>query len=104
MCLVARRILEYTAGLDYEGFCSQQIVIDAVLRNFEILGEAASHVSSDIRKLAPDIDWQRIKDFRNVVAHFYSGVDLPLTWALVQQRIPPLLQRLDALRKQVPDD
>ncbi len=78
-------------------------MIDAVLRNFEILGEAANRVSGDIRTLAPEVDWQRIKDFRNVIAHFYSGVDLPLTWIMVQQRVPTLLRSLDALRGQVPD-
>jgi uncharacterized protein with HEPN domain len=99
----ASRILEYTAELDRDGFRGRQIVIDAVLRNFEILGEAASRVSVDVRDMASDIDWQRIKDFRNVVAHVYSGVDLDLTWVLIQQRIPALLRSLDALRRQIPD-
>ena len=100
----ANRILEYTDGLDFEGFRAQQIVVDAVLRNFEILGEAASHVSADVRAMAPDIEWQRIKDFRNVVAHFYRGVDLPLTWTLVREGIPALLPLLGVLRAAMPDD
>lgn len=104
MRMVSLRILEYTAGMDFAAFLASQITVDAVLRNFEILGEAAGHVSPEIRALAPAIEWQRIKDFRNIVAHFYQGVDLPLTWILVEQRVPLLLEHLVALRKLVPDD
>jgi uncharacterized protein with HEPN domain len=100
----AERILEYTKGLDFAEFRDRTIVSDAALRNFEIIGEAASHVSDEIRNLAPDIDWRGAKDFRNVVAHFYHGLDLSLTWTLVEQRVPVLLEQLIALRKLVPDD
>lgn len=68
-----------------------------MLRNFEILGEAAGRVPPEMRALAPDIEWKRIKDFRNVIAHFYSGVHLELVWGVIQNRLPALAQSLDQL-------
>lgn len=89
------RILSYVDGLDFAKFSGDQRTVDAVLRNFEILGEAASHVPTGIQTLAPDIEWRRIKDFRNVVAHFYSGIDLELVWELIRNRLPSFRQALE---------
>lgn len=72
-----------------------------MLRNFEILGEAAGRVPQEMQALAPDIDWRRIKDFRNVIAHFYAGVDLELVWDVIQNRLPALAQSLDHLTEKL---
>ncbi len=97
-----RLIGEYVDGYDYEAFRNDRKTTDAVLRNFEILGEAAGRVPEDIRALAPDIDWRRIKDFRNVIAHFYSGVNLELVWELMQVRLPEHREALDRLHQKLP--
>jgi len=96
-----RNILDYVQGLDYARFCKDQKTVDAVLRNFEILGEAAGRVPPEMQALAPDIEWRRIKDFRNVVAHFYRGIDLRLVWELVENRLPHLESALDHLRQKL---
>ena len=75
--------------------------IDAVLRNFEILGEASARVPPDMQAFVPDIDWRGIRDFRNVIAHFYRGVDLELVWDLFQNRLPPLRAALDRLTQRM---
>ena len=78
MRLAIAHIVSYVDSYDFSRFSEDQKTVDAVLRNFEILGEAAGRVPPEMQALAPDIDWRRIKDFRNVIAHFYAGVDLEL--------------------------
>lgn len=97
MRMAVARALEYVEGQDFVQFSADQKTVDAVLRNFEILGEACGRVPEDIRVRAPEIDWRGIKDFRNVVAHFYSGIDLELVWDLIQKRLPGLERALSHL-------
>ena len=91
------RIGRYVEGYDLARFMADDKTVDAVLRNFEILGEAASQVPPGIQALAPEIQWRRIKDFRNVIAHFYVGVDLGLVWGVIENRLPALRQSLEQL-------
>lgn len=63
-----------------------------------IIGEAAAHVSDDIRKLSPDTQWRAIVAFRNVAIHEYSGVSMGRVWEIVQQELPLLKTQLANLR------
>jgi uncharacterized protein with HEPN domain len=94
-------IVSYVDGYDYDRFLADKKTVDAVLRNFEILGEAAGRVPPEMRALAPDIEWQLVKDFRNVIAHFYRGIDLELVWDVIQNRLPALAQSLDRLTEKL---
>jgi len=70
---------------------------DAVVRNFEIMGEAAKRVSEKTRSQAPDVAWRRIAGFRDVLIHQYEGVDLNEVWAVVEQDLPGLKARIEAI-------
>jgi uncharacterized protein with HEPN domain len=72
----ANKILTYTAGLSFEQFLSDDKTIDAVIRNFEIIGEAANRLPDEIRDQYANIDWHRIRGFRNRIVHDYMGIDL----------------------------
>lgn len=61
----ARKILEYTEGMNYEQFIRDGKTVDAVIRNFEIIGEAASRLPEEFKSSYPLVDWQRIRGFRN---------------------------------------
>jgi len=98
----AGRVFDYTKGMEFEDFVASQITIDAVLRNFEIIGEAAGRVSDETRNLAPAIEWQRLKDFRNVVAHFYAGLEYEVVWKIIQTNLPPLMEQLLGLEPLLP--
>ena len=90
------RILFYTqAGRD--AFLRDPKTQDAVIRNFEIIGEAAKRVSQEVRDLAPDIPWKRIGGFRDVLIHEYEGVDLEETWKRVERDLPILSASLKKL-------
>lgn len=95
------RIARYIDGYDLSRFLADDKTVDAVLRNFEILGEAASQVPAEIQALAPEIEWRRIKDFRNVIAHFYIGVDLDLVWGVIENRLAPLRDSLEQLESRL---
>ncbi len=91
-----RRIGEYTRGMDFQGLRKNQMVVDAVIRNCEIIGEASRNVPKEIQQEYTDIPWSRIIGFRNVAVHKYFEVDLELLWVIISEQIPtvePLIKK-----------
>ena len=84
------KILDYTTGMDYDAFINDPKTQDAVVRNLEIIGEAAGRLPEDIRDAAPEIEWRKIVALRNILAHEYFGVSLPVVWDIVQNKLDPL--------------
>jgi len=78
-----RKIQNYTGKLSYENFADDNMVIDAVIRNFEIIGEAAGHIPLEIQIQYPAIPWRQIKSMRNIMIHEYFGVDLEIIWKTI---------------------
>jgi len=72
------KIREYTADLDYFAFIQDSKTQDAVVRNLEIIGEAAGRLPETVRLKAPAIEWRKIVSMRNILAHEYFGVSLPV--------------------------
>jgi len=91
------RIREYTAGYDQARLAEDRRTFDAVVRNLEILGEAAKHVPDDIRSLAPEVEWRRIAALRDVLIHGYFHIALKVIWEVVQVRLGPLEKSLRQL-------
>ncbi|MFQ5846848.1 MAG: DUF86 domain-containing protein [Candidatus Methylomirabilales bacterium] len=83
------RIVKYVAG-GKEAFLAEQLVQDAVIRNFEIIGEAARRVPEEYRQAHPAIPWRGLAAFRNVLIHQYEGVDLHEVWRLIEHELPSL--------------
>ncbi|MFP4465693.1 MAG: DUF86 domain-containing protein [Candidatus Goldiibacteriota bacterium] len=73
-------IVEYTEGMTEKSFASDRKTFDAVIRNFEIIGEAANRIPDDVRKIDDSIPWRDIIDFRNRIAHEYFGVSAGMVW------------------------
>ena len=69
---------------------------DAVLRRLEILADAASHLSGELKSRHPEVSWRKISDFRNVLAHAYMEVDLGLVWTAIEDDLPGLKLVVDA--------
>lgn len=74
---------------------------DAVIRNFEILGEAAKHVSEAIQQAHPEIPWRRIAGFRDVLIHNYMGVDLNEVREIIERSLPELQRNMQAILKKL---
>ena len=85
------KIQNYAEGLSYEEFCKSDMVVDAVLRNLEVIGEASSHISNEIKEAYPDVPWKLMKSMRNILIHEYFGVDLEIVWKTIRESLPELL-------------
>lgn len=84
------KIQKYTMGMSFSEFHADDRTIDAVLRNLEVIGEAARHVPPHVTGRYPDVPWDKMRALRNIVAHEYFGVKLPIIWETIERRLPPL--------------
>jgi uncharacterized protein with HEPN domain len=92
-------IEEYTKDMTQSEFQSDQKTIDAVLRNLEIIGEAARHIPDTVTKMHPDIPWDEIRAIRNIVVHEYFGVNLNIIWHTTQVNLPSIIDKLEQILK-----
>ncbi len=74
------KIIVYTANLSYNEFINNSMIKDAVIRNMEIVGEAANRLPAETKERNPQIDWQRIRGFRNRIVHDYFGIEYRIGW------------------------
>jgi uncharacterized protein with HEPN domain len=95
----AGKILEYTEGLSFEQFLKDSKTSDAVIRNFEIIGEAANRLPEGFKELHSHIDWNRIRGFRNRIVHDYFGIDYSIVWQIKEAFLPDLISKLKQILK-----
>lgn len=95
-----QKILIYTEGLSFEQFTSDSKTVDAVVRNFEIIGEAVNRIPEEFKELHLDIDWYRIRGFRNRIVHEYFGIDYSIVWLIKESFLPNLIAKLSSLKDQ----
>ena len=90
-------IEEYIASATFEEFVNDKKTVDAVVRNFEIIGEASKLISEEVKFANPLIEWRMMTDFRNILIHDYFGIDYEVLWQSVKENIPynyELLKRI----------
>ena len=88
------KIEKYTKGLSYEEFLNNMMVIDAVVRNLEIIGEATKNLSKEIKSQYPEIPWKEMAGIRDKLIHEYFGIDLDIVWKTIKYRLPELKKYL----------
>ena len=93
----AQKIQRYVTGLSFEEFAIDEKTVDAVARNFEIIGEAANRLSEEFKATNPSIDWKRIRGFRNRIVHDYFGIDQSIVWIIIQKYLPELIEDIDKI-------
>jgi uncharacterized protein with HEPN domain len=91
------KILDYTAGQSFEDFKNDSKTVDAVIRNFEIIGEAANRLQAEFKDSFPEIDWNRIRGFRNRIVHDYFGIDHSIVWTIKEAFLPQMIAQLQPL-------
>ena len=99
MLLAAQKIKQYTKDLDYNAFLADDKTLDAVVRNFEIIGEAANRIDPDFRESNPEIEWKRIRGFRNRIVHDYFGIDYEIVWSIIESYLDELIEWLNRIIK-----
>lgn len=89
-----QKIIHYTNGLTLEQFTSDSKTIDAVIRNFEIIGEAANRLPEEFKETHSEIDWHKIRGFRNRIVHDYFGIDHSIVWLIKESFLPQMIEQL----------
>ena len=97
------KILRFSTGLTQSDLVQDEKTYDAVVRNLEIIGEAAKHVGEDIRKQLPDIEWRKIAGMRDMLAHAYFGIDNDILWDVIQNKVPQLAKMTGTFLNKHPD-
>lgn len=85
-----RKVRQYTCGVTRDGFEDDSMRLDAVVRNLEVIGEAARQLPDEIRRALPPHPWSDIIGMRNVLAHGHFGVDPDIVWSVATTRIEAL--------------
>jgi len=83
-----KRIAEYIMGYDFTSFKKDSKTVDAVIRNFEIIGEASKRITKDVKEKNPDIPWHEMYYLRNRVTHEYFGIDYEIIWDIANNYLP----------------
>ena len=88
------KIRRFIKGYTFEDFREDEKTIDSVLRNLEIIGEAARHIPANIRAQYPELPWAEMLTMRNIVIHEYHRVNLEIIWQTLKEDLPPLISPL----------
>src|SRR5690554_4112659 len=82
------RIEEYIGEITFDEFKQNNLIVDAVVRNFEILGEASKNILKEVRERNPELPWEKMYRLRNLISHVYFSVDFEMIWEIVKEDLP----------------
>lgn len=93
-----KKIRKFVKGIDKKGFAKNELIQDAIIRNFEVIGEASKKISSDFKKVYNEIPWKEISGMRDKLIHDYLGVDIEVIWKTIERDLPVLLKELKKIK------
>ena len=96
-----KKIKIYTSGLSLDDFLKDDKTIDAVIRNFEIIGEASNRIPDEIRDKFQLVNWHRIKGFRNRIVHDYMWIDYEIVWEIIEKDLEELKNKIQEIRDSI---
>ena len=97
MLVAMNRIAEYVQGLSLDAFVSDHRTVDAVIRNFEIIGEASNKISAEFKDQYPSIPWAEMYLLSNKISHEYFGIDYEIIWDLITNHLPANIKQIEVI-------
>jgi uncharacterized protein with HEPN domain len=91
------RIETYTAGMDRVQFSADRKTVDAVVRNLEVIRQAAKNIPPEIRALSSHVPWSKIAGMRDILIHAYFGIDIEIIWDVIQNKLTDLKVAVETL-------
>lgn len=96
-----RRIEKYTKGLSFSDLKSNKLVVDAVIRNFEVIGEAVKNIPAPVKRKYPGVEWKEAAGFRDILIHDYFGIEIQAVHDTIKNNLPEFKKHIAAvLRKE----
>ncbi len=95
------KIFNYVDGFNFDSFMMDDRTKDAVIRNFEIIGEAANRIDDEFKSQNPNIHWSRLRGLRNRIVHEYFGIDFELVWFIINNDLKSLINDILTLYKEI---
>lgn len=92
-------IESYVKDMDIDSFKQDRKTIDAVVRNFTIIGEASKHIPDDIKEKYSDVDWRGMVGFRDRITHAYFEISLDVVWHIIKKEMPHLKEQMKKILK-----
>lgn len=96
-----QRVGEYTAGMSVGQFMADRKTQDAVVRNLEVIGEAAKKLSDELRAAQANLPWKDLADVRDKLIHHYFGINHETVWTIARDELPGLLPQIEAVLAQL---
>ena len=93
----SQQVRQYAEGYTFERLVADRKTLDAIVRNLEIMGEAAKHVSSVIKKRHPEIPWKSLAGIRDRLIHDYFGINYEIVWTISKEELPGLLPQIEKI-------
>ncbi|WP_339253010.1 DUF86 domain-containing protein [Sporosarcina sp. FSL W8-0480] len=95
------KVIKYTNGMDYESFMDNDLVVDAVIKNILVIGEAVKNLPTPFRSTHSGIEWRKMAGMRDMLIHGYFSVNYQILWDVVKNKLPELrTQLLDIINKE----
>jgi uncharacterized protein with HEPN domain len=93
-----KKIRKFVKSIDKKEFAKNELIQDAIIRNFEVIGEASKKISPDLKKFYYDIPWKEISGMRDKLIHDYLGVDIEVIWKTIEHDLPILQKELKKIK------
>ena len=94
------KVQRYLQGMALSDFMADERTFDAVVRNLEIIGEAAKQVPQDTRDRYPNIEWRKLAGLRDILAHAYFSLESEILWDVAVNKLPDLQQQVEQIRRE----